>query len=257
MGSGRWLLLLFCVLGLVFSQRALGNLIINGSFEFVGSAPGSPASGFTTDYAAVGPNTLYGWTSAITAEPSAANYLSAANSTANWIPNPFAGSYSMQLDSSTTPGAYAGGNSLSQTVSLTSGVQYQLTFYMSAEAARGQATTSTLNVILNGGGFSNFTNSFTASAPGTDTKATTADWVLQTLTFTCTVTGNVTLTFQDIYVPNGTSSNSSLDNVDLEVVPEIPNGIAVGAFCFALLAMRRLGAYRLIPARLRARLRRS
>jgi hypothetical protein len=232
-------------------------MIVNGGFEFVGPAPGSPASTYTTDYAAIGSNTLYGWTSAISAEPSAANYLSTANSSANWIPNPFTGSYSMQLDSSQTANAYAGGNTLSQTISLTSGVQYQLTFYMSAEAARGVATTSTLNLILNGGGFSNFTTSFTASAPGTDTKATAADWVLQTLVFSPTVTGNVTLTFQDIYTPNGTSSNASLDNVDLEVVPEIPNGVAVGAFCLALVLMRKVGRLRLIPARIRALSQRS
>ena len=253
MGSGRLRLLLFCLTTIAISPVASGNLIVNGDFELVGPAPGSPASTFTTNYAAISANTLYGWTSAISTEPGAANYLSTANSSANWIPNPFTGSYSMQLDSSTTTNAYAGGNSLSQTISLTSGTQYHLTFYMSAEAARGVATTSTLNVILNGGGFSNFTTTFTASAPGTDTKATTGDWVLQTLDFTVTVTGNVTLTFQDIYTPNGTSSNASLDNVDLVAVPEIPNGIAVGAFCLALVLMRKLGRSRLIPARLRAR----
>lgn len=251
MGRGRWRLLLSCVLSLTSLQVASGNLIINGSFELVGSAPGSPASTFTTDYAAVGANTLYGWTSAITAEPNAANYLSTTNSSANWIPNPFAGNYSMQLDSSTTANAYAGGNSLSQTISLTSGVQYQLTFYMSAEAARGVATTSTLNVILNGGGFGNFTTAFTAGAPGNDTKATTADWVLKTLTFTPTVTGAVSVTFQDIFVANSTSSNASLDNIDLEVVPEIPNGVVAGVFCLALVLMRKLGS-RLFPKRLHA-----
>jgi hypothetical protein len=253
MGSGRLRLLLFCLTTIALSPVASGNLIVNGDFELVGPGPGGPASTFTTNYAAIGANTLTGWTSAISAEPGANNYLSTANSTADWIPNPFTGSYSVQLDSSTTTNAYAGGNSLSQTLSLTSGVQYHLTFYMSAEAARGVATTSTLNVILNGGGFSNFTTSFTASNPGTDTKATKGDWVLQTLDFTVTVTGNLTLTFQDIFTPNGTSSNSSLDNIDLTAVPEMPNGIAVGAFCLALVLTRKLGRFRLIPARLRAR----
>jgi hypothetical protein len=240
-------------MSLAFARVVSGNLIVNGSFELVGSAPGSPASTFTTNYAAISANTLYGWTSAISAEPGAANYLSTVNSTANWIPNPFLGNYSMQLDSSQTTNAFAGGNSLSQTISLTAGTQYHLSFYMSAEAARGVATTSTLNVILNGGGFSNFTSAFTASAPGNDTKATTADWVLQTLDFTVTATGSVTLTFQDIYTPNGTSSNASLDNITLDVVPEIPNGVAVGAFCLTLVLMRKLGRSRLIPSRLRPR----
>lgn len=257
MGVGRWRPLLFCLLSLALAPVAWGNLIINGSFEFVGPAPGTPASTYTTDYAAISANTLYGWTSAVSSEPGAANYLSTTNSSANWIPNPFTGNYSMQLDSSQTANAYAGGNSLSQTISLAAGTQYHLTFYMSAEAARGVSTTSTLNVILNGGGFSNFTTSFTATATGTDTKATTGDWVLQTLDFTLSVSGNVTLTFQDIYTPNGTSSNASLDNISLDVVPEIPNGVAVGAFCFALVLMRKLGRASLIPVGLRTRSRRS
>ena len=249
MGAGRWRLII-CALSAAFSHFAAGSLITNGSFEFVGSAPGSPASTYTTDYRAIAANTLYGWTSSISTQPGAANYLSTTNSSANWIPDPFAGNYSVQLDSSQTTGAYAGGNSLSQTISLTSGTQYHLTFCMSAEAARGVATTATLNVILNGGGFSNFTTTFTASAPGTDTKATTP-WMLQTLDFTPTTTGNITLTFQDIYTPNGTSSNASLDNVDLVAVPEIPNGIAVGAFCLALVLMRKHA--RLVSGRNRIR----
>lgn len=247
MGAGRWRLII-CAMSAAFSHFAAGSLIINGSFELVGPPPGSPASTYTTNYAAIGTNTLYGWTSSISTQPGAANYLSTTNSSANWIPDPFAGNYSVQLDSSQTTGAYAGGNSLSQTLSLTSGVTYHLTFYMSAEAARGVATTSTLNVILNGGGFSNFTTTFTASAPGTDTKATT-DWVFQTLDFTPTATGNITLTFQDIYTPNGTSSNASLDNVDLVIVPEIPNGIAVGAFCLAIVLIRKRGRFLLNPMR--------
>lgn len=222
------------VLGLTgfgFIRPAAANLIVNGDFELVG-AGGDPASTFTTDYAAIAANTLTGWTSSISAEPSAANYLSTANSSANWIPDPFSGSYSMQLDSSQTTNAYAGGNALSQTVNLTANVTYQLSFYLSAEAARGQVTTSTLDVILNGGGFTNSTTVFTASRTGTDTKATSAQWYLQTLYFTPTVSGSISLTFQDIYTTNGTSSNASLDLVDLVVfVPEIANGLLAAAFC--------------------------
>lgn len=183
--------------GFGFAHLATANLIVNGSFELVG-AGGNPASTFTTDYAAISTNTLTGWTSTLSAEPNAANYLSTTNSSANWIPDPFTGSYSMQLDSSQTTNPYAGGNTLSQTVSLTANVTYRLTFYLSAEAARGQATTSVLDVILDGGGFTSSTTAFTASRTGTDTKATSAQWFVQTLDFTPTVSGNVSLTFQDI-----------------------------------------------------------
>jgi hypothetical protein len=219
------------MLGFVPSVRA--NLIVNGSFEQVGPSA-DPASTFTTDYAPISTNTLTGWTSAVGTEPSAANYLSTAGSSAAWIPDPFDGNYSVQLDSSTNTSPYSSSNSLSQTVNLTANVVYHLSFYMSAEAARGLATTSTLDLILNGGGFSNFTNEFQASRTGTDTKATTAQWFLQTLDFTPTSSGAVTLTFQDIFTVNGTSSNSSIDNVILiAVTPEVPNGLVVAAVCAA------------------------
>ena len=149
-------------------------------------------------------------------------------STAAWIPDPFVGNYSVQLDSSTTTDPYSSNNSLAQTVNLTANVTYHLSFYMSAEAARGQPTTSTLDVILDGGGFSGFTTQFQASRTGTDTKATIAQWYLETMDFTPTNSGAVTLTFMDIFTVNGTSSNSSLDDVILlAVMPEAPNGFVV------------------------------
>ena len=221
-------------LGLImlgFASSGYGNLIVNGSFEEVGPS-GDPASTFTTDYAAVSTNTLTGWTSTVGTEPNAANYLSTAGSSAAWIPDPFDGNYSVQLDSSTTTNPYSSNNSQSQTVTLTANVTYHLTFYMSAEAARGQPTTSTLDVILNGGGFSNSTSEFQASRTGSDTKSTISQWYLETLDFTPTASGPVTLTFQDIFTVNGTSSNASLDDVILiAVAPEVPNGLVVAAFC--------------------------
>jgi hypothetical protein len=224
---------------LAFVQSAPANLIVNGDFELVG-AGGDPASTFTTDYAAISTNTLTGWTSTISAEPSAGNYLSTAGSSANWIPDPFTGSYSMQLDSSTTTNPYASGNTLSQTVSLTANVTYRLTFYMSAEAARGQVTTSVLDVILNGGGFTNSTTAFTTSRTGTDTKATSAQWFVQTMDFTPSASGSISLTFQDIYTTNGTSSNASLDNVDLiAITPEIPSGLIAASFCAMVILSRK------------------
>ena len=105
---------------------------------------------------------------------------------------------------------------------------------MSAEAARGQPVTSNLNVILNGAGFTNFITAFTATRPGNDTKATMSGWILQTLNFTATTSGDVNFTFLDVYVANGTSTNSSLDNLNLAIVPEFSNGMIVTALCALL-----------------------
>lgn len=230
----RWRVVFCTVIWILAAQSASANLFVNGDFELVGPAPGSPASTYTTDYAAISTNTLTGWTSTVNTTPGAATYLSSAGSSADWIPDPISGNYSIQLDSSQTPDLYTLGNSISQTVNLTAGLAYQLTFYMSAEAARGQPVTSNLNVILNGAGFTNFITAFTATRPGNDTKATMSGWILQTLNFTATTSGDVNFTFLDVYVPNGTSTNSSLDNLNLAIVPEFSNGAIVTALCALL-----------------------
>ena len=73
----------------------------------------------TTDYAAVGPSTIPGWTNTIGNGTSPGNYLSATDSTATWIPNPQNGNYCFQIDSSTDIPFYSVGGSIAQTVSLT------------------------------------------------------------------------------------------------------------------------------------------
>ena len=145
--------LLMCS-GFFVASAGYATLIINGSFE-------SPGPAYTSDYAAIASNTLTGWTSTVGNGTNPANYLSATNSGASWIPNPQSGSYCVQLDSSDTAGLYTIGATLAQTISLTANTQYQLTFYMSAEVSTVDSggnpvgVTSKLNVLLNGGGFSN------------------------------------------------------------------------------------------------------
>jgi hypothetical protein len=232
--SSLWRVAFYIVIWTGAAHSASANLFVNGDFESVGPAPGSPASAYTTDYAAISANTLTGWTSSVDTVVNAGNYLSATGSSASWIPDPSSGNYCIQLDSSQTTDLYAVGNSVNQTVNLTAGLAYQLTFYLSAEAARGQPVTSTLDVILNGGGFTNFTTEFTATRPGNDTKTTISGWILQTLNFTATTSGAVNFTFLDVYTANATSSNSALDNINLTVVPEFSNGMIVTALCALL-----------------------
>src|SRR5438105_15660751 len=79
------------------------------------------------------------------------------------------------------------------------------------------------------------TTGFQASWSGAAKANPEPSWVYWTLNFTPTVTGNVTIKLQDVWVSNSISSNSSLDNIDLEVVPEISHWSIVAAFLFVVL----------------------
>jgi len=230
------LLRLFVCCFLIAGSTTFGaNLLVNGDFESPGS---SVPLGGTTDYTSIGTNTLPGWTSTIGNGSGPANYYSATNSTADWIPNPESGSYSVQIDSSNNAASYSSGGSLAQTVTLIANVNYVLTFYMSAETNHGVASTSRIDVILNGGGFSNHnminpgtgTIGFLASWGGAAKATPEPSWVKWTLNFTPTSSGSVTLTFKDVWVSNTVSSNSSLDNIDLEALPEMTPWSMTAAF---------------------------
>jgi hypothetical protein len=261
-------LVLICFfLGVVSGSHA--NLVINGSFE-------SPGAALTTDYTAINTNTLPGWTSTVGNGTGPANYLSATNSTADWIPNPQSGNYCVQLDSSTMPDLYTIGGAVSQTISLTANTQYQLTFYMSAEVKTLNSSnqpvscTSQLNVLLNGGGFSNQnmvnpatgTTGFLATWDGSPKATPELSWVKWTLLFTPTASGNVTITFQDVWVNNPASSNAALDNVDLVVVSERMPLAVIVSFLLTVIttnffAIRRKRAKQSPTNRTRPRIRRS
>jgi hypothetical protein len=226
------LLRLFVCCFLIAGSTTFGaNLLVNGDFEL-------PGATFTTNYAAMASNTVTGWTSTVGNGTGPANYYSATNSTAAWIPNPQSGSYSVQIDSSNNKNFYSSGGSLAQTVSLVANINYVLTFYMSAETGHGVASTSQIDVILNGGGFVNQnqinpgtgTTGFQASSSGAAKATPETSWVKWTLNFTPTVTGNVTLTFQDVWFNNTVSSNASLDNIDLEALPEMTPWSMTAAF---------------------------
>jgi hypothetical protein len=241
------------VLGLLIWSSCIGasavyaNLITNGDFE-------SPGAALTSDYTAISTNTIPGWTSTIGNGTGPANYYNSTNSTASWIPNPQNGNYDVQIDSSTVKAFYSVGGSIGQTISLTANTTYRLTFYMSAEVATFDennpsvqvSSTSQINVLLNGGGFSNQnmvntstgTTGFLASWNGNPKATPEPSWVQWTLDFTPTITGNVTITFQDVWVNNLASSNAALDNIDLSVVPEITHWSVLAAFVAMVVATR-------------------
>jgi hypothetical protein len=216
------------VFSCLIAGSARANLIVNGDFE-------NPGPALTNNYVAIGTNTIPAWTSTAGNGVGPANYYNANNSTASWIPNPQSGNYCVQLDSSTDIALYTVGATLSQTVSLTANTPYVLSFFMSAEVGTLDSNnvqvgcTSRIDVILNGGGFSNQnmvnaatgTTGFLASYNGNPKSSPEQSWVEWTLVFTPTVSGNVTITFQDVWVNNSSSSNAALDNINLVVVPEI------------------------------------
>jgi hypothetical protein len=179
---------------------------VNGDFE-------QPGSALTTDFIGVGAGTqITGWTTTLsTTGVGPNNYYSHTNSSASWIPNPESGSYSVQLDSNNALGG--NGNSIFQTVSLTAGRSYTLTFWIHSET---QTNITPSSVILSVTGATNFTNQ-TFSAPGQIGTSKTTAWTQATFNFTMTASGNETITFTDA-PGNLTTNNVSLDNVDLEIV---------------------------------------
>jgi hypothetical protein len=223
----------FCLI----AGSAQANLIVNGDFE-------NPGPALTGNYTVISTNTIPAWTSTVGNGVGPANYYSATNSTASWIPNPQNGNYCVQLDSSTDIALYTVGATLSQTVTLTANTPYVLSFFMSAEVDTVDVNnvqvgvTSRIDVILNGGGFANQnmvnsatgTTGFLASYNGNPKASPELSWVEWTLVFTPTVSGDVTITFQDVWVNNSSSSNAALDHISLIVVPEITHWSIFAAF---------------------------
>lgn len=229
---------LVCICLIAGSARA--NLIINGDFE-------NPGPALTNNYTVISTNTIPAWTSTAGNGVGPGNYYNATNSTASWIPNPQNGNYCVQLDSSTDIALYTVGATLSQTITLTANTPYVLSFFMSAEVDTFDVNnvrvgvTSRIDVILNGGGFTNQnmvnaatgTTGFLASYNGNPKASPEQSWVEWTLVFTPTVSGDVTITFQDVWVNNSSSSNAALDNISLIVVPEITHWSVFAAFSAA------------------------
>lgn len=213
------------LLFLVFSagRTSAQNLLTNGDFENIGTIT------LNNGYAAVGSGGLIpGWTTVAGTAANANVYVATANSGATWIPNPQSGTYSIQLDS-TSNDALQTSSSISQTLKVTSGQSYLLSFWFNTEVKAN--LTSIIQTTLSGAFSSTNTYSTTASSAVTQGNAV---WVHVTETFTATRNGNLTILFSDI---STSDSNASLDNVSLTLVPEPVTCIA-GAFALGLVGWR-------------------
>jgi len=204
------------------------NILVNGNFE-------DPGIALTTDYVAYSTDNdtaIPGWYLRPTTSdgPNFAIYYTQSTpgdrTTASWIPNAQNGAFLMQLDSTQSTG-FTVGCSLYQVISLVSGTEYELSFWINTEvgAGKGGTSASLLNVgTLTGAanigaiGTSYISNqTFTVTNPANVTPAA-AVWQQHSIRFTATTGGDTVIRFADS--PTSSNSNVSLDNVSLVVVPE-------------------------------------
>ena len=251
-----------------------------GTYQYVVSPTGGGGAGTTsTNIGGTG-----GWTATdgSGAGLSAVNLEDTLTSTGlSWVPTASAANtngYVIQLDTvahtadagnpATT--GFTTGDAISQTVTVTAGQLYSLTFSINTEAGAAKAATAYADVmitnatIVSPGGnsgtvlTSNATNlnaltygdvtglqyTVTTTAAGGGGTATT--WDTYTLTFTANSTGSSELTFADDTLDNVANSNIALEDIDLvAAVPEPREG--------ALLVLLGLGVL-VIVRKLRARL---
>lgn len=225
-------------------DTARANLFVNGSFENTGTTGVTP----TTVVNVAAGSQIPGWTTVAGDNPAGGtfgNYFAGTahnNATFNFIPTPAQnGNYFVQLDSA-NGGAfnYTRGNSIYQALSLTANTKYQLTFYFRSETGNTTNVLTTMtayvgldsqgNVGVNAAGY-------TSVAAQTFTSPQTVDtgWNLATLSFTAPTTNTYRFTFLDgatspTKTNGGIDSNASLDNFDLEVVPEFAHWAVFAGF---------------------------
>lgn len=227
------------------------NLITNGSFE---NTP-LPTGASTTTSVSVGAGTsISNWTTTIgDGNTGKGNYLAGTAHTDNvWIPTPAQnGNYLVQLDSRPNGGTYSIGNSIYQSLNLTANTSYSLGFYFRSETgnSNGNFTKITAyvgldsqgNVPVNAAGYATI-----AAQTYTSPRAIDTGWNLATLNFRTGATGGLyRFTFLDgalsPTITGGAAaqtidSNVSLDNFDLEVVPEFAHWAVFAGFGLVVVA---------------------
>ncbi len=266
------------MLGTVGSVRA--NLFTNGDFENTPLPSGTPyggsgtATATTTSAVDVGAGTnIAGWTTTLgNGDAGAGNYFAGRSQTAaEWIPSAQSGNYSVQLDSRPGSGTFTIGNSIYQSLNLAAG-SYQLTFYYRSELTNTTGVPATVGAFIglnsggsvgvNATGYQGIGQTFTArsdQAAGTAGNNIDPAWNKGTLNFSLSAAGIYRFTFLDgvtgaLNSGNGTNtistsserggfsddSNISLDNFDLEIVPEFAHWAVFAVFGLLVAGSRRL-----------------
>ncbi len=236
-----------CTLCLLISFSAVGvtraNLFVNGDFE---NTP-LPANASPTTSVGVGAGTsISGWTTTLgTGDAGKNNYFNGASQTANgWIPPAQSGNYSVQLDSRPGSGVYTIGNSIYQSLNLTANTSYSLSFYFHSETGNTTNVLTSVNayvglnsqgdVPVNAAGYNSIAAQRFVSPVAVDTG-----WNLATLNFRVTTAGLYRFTFLDgaqsltntgYPAAPAEDSNASLDNFQLNVVPEFSHWTIFAGF---------------------------
>jgi uncharacterized protein DUF642 len=209
---------------------AHANLLSDGDFE-------TPGNSLTTNFiglvASGNQNALSGWTAAKGDQSSGDVYYSANNSSRASIPNAESGNYCVQLSSTTGPG-FTTGSSINQSLALSNGANYVLSFWINSTANGLLFNTSTIDYSITGAGLNFNRTATTQNAPLFPNK--NQPWTHVTFSFTAAGNGNVTFNFQDD--PSNGTNSVSLDNVDLEIVtPEFSHWSAFFIFGIACVAL--------------------
>lgn len=262
------ILLLTFLASFFLSRQAQANLLVDGDFSSLPATsvsndpyPGGSAtpsiqsngttktsfayvqgSGTVTGIGGAGGWTAYNGTSAANSAVYFENTV--GNTSQTWIPgadltaNP--NGYVVQLDTISTPQAWTTGNALAQTVTVTAGQDYALTFSINTESGGGKANTSGADIMItNAGSFKAPTATTTISSAGTASNsnahtyggvtgyqytvtttgngATATSWDTYTIDFTATSNSTTIYLADD---PISANSNISLEAVSLVTVPE-------------------------------------
>lgn len=236
-----------CALCALVSLSAVGiaraNLFVNGDFE---NTP-LPANASPTASVGVGAGTsVSGWTTTLsTGDTGKNNYFNGASQTTNgWIPAAQSGTYSVQLDSRPGSGVYTIGNSIYQSLNLTANTAYSLSFYFRSETGNTTNVLTSVNayvglnsqgdVPVDAAGYNSIAAQRYVSPVAVDTG-----WNLATLNFRVTTAGLYRFTFLDgaqsltntgYPAAPAEDSNASLDNFQLNVVPEFSHWTVFGVF---------------------------
>jgi hypothetical protein len=237
-------LLLFLLLPLLLPLTgARANLVTNGNFE---SGPVTTGYSALTAGGSGATGSFTGWT-AVAGNGDGPNvYYNTPTNGAPWVPTPIAGTNDVQLDSTDDNTSFTTGSKIYTTngITLNPGGYYALTFSIATEVGAGKGGTSYADVSLfttHGGTYNSAVRTSIISGTysavnGAAGSTSTTSWTTYTIDFHYIPANgsnnNVAfLQFQDDV--NSNDSNISVDNVDLEVVPEFTHWALFGLFGLA------------------------
>ncbi|MEM1157060.1 MAG: hypothetical protein AAF649_08725 [Verrucomicrobiota bacterium] len=206
------------------------NLLTNGSFENEPASSQDNQGYYTQNITSSATTfTINGWTFGRLAGSNSGSprfHWYETNDRPSWTNLPQDGDWAIQLNSDNRNSRLW----VEQTVSVTAGLEYELSFYYIDEAVGSfeddevGVTASISGVVVSSTDFQYRDDDFPASL--TDT------WRNETIRFTPGTSGNITIRFTDLIPSSNVQQNVLLDNISLQVVPEA--SAATAAFVLLL-----------------------